>query len=109
MTRVLTSNAALARFDEVNDLPDLVRGREFRAHRLEALPRVVFAAVNQPERFLDRLHAFRGEVVSLETNEINPADHRGVAIRDHEWRNILHDLGATAGDREAPNPAELMH
>ena len=78
---------ALALLDEFENLIDLFRGRQLLAHRFDRLLGIVFAAVDEAERFLDLLHAFGWEVISLQADEINAADHCWVPIRDHEGRD----------------------
>ena len=72
------------------------------------LARVVLRAVDHAKRFLDPFDRFRGETFALQADEIDAANLRGISVRDHEGRHVLHDFRATAGDREPPDPAELM-
>ncbi len=87
---------------------DLVGLRHFRAHRFERLAGVVVAAKDQAESFLDALDRGRCEAGPLETDDVNPANLRRVAIGDHKRGHVLHDLGTAASDREPPDPTELM-
>ena len=50
-----------------------------------------------------------GKPGPLQSNLVDPAYLGRVAICDHERRDVLHDLGAAAGDRKASDAAELMH
>ena len=49
----LPNNPALARLDELHDLPDFFALRQFLANGFQRLSGIIFRAVNQSERFLD--------------------------------------------------------
>ncbi len=45
---------------------------------------------------------------AFQADQVNPANFRGVAVGDHERRNVLHNLRTSARDSEPPEPAKLM-
>src|SRR5215471_7228138 len=103
------NNSAFALFDEPDDFGDFFCLRQFFLHGFNRLPRVVFRAVNQAERFFDQLDIFVWIIFSLQADQIDPANLGGVAVRDHEWGDVLDNFRAAAGDGEASDPAKLMH
>ena len=104
----LTNNAALALFDEFNDLIDLRARGQFGPDRIDCLASVVLRAVNKAERLFDPLHAFERKAAALQADEINAAHLRWIPVRDHEGWNVLHNFGAAARDRISADPAKLM-
>jgi len=70
---------------------------------------VVFRAVNQAKCFFDQFHAFGRKILAFQSDQISPANFRGITIGDHKRRNILHNFGTAAGDRESADPTELMY
>ena len=106
---VSPNDSALAMFDELDDFGDFLRLRQFLLHRFDCLAPVVFGAKNQAKGFLDQFHAFGREILAFQADQIDPANFRRVAIGDHEWRNVLHNLRASTGDREPSDPTKLMH
>ena len=50
---VLTNDSALGRLDKLNDLANLVRLFEFLPDGFQRLRRIIFRAVDQPERFFN--------------------------------------------------------
>ena len=49
-----------------------------------------------------------GVALSFQPDLIDPSHPRRVAIRNHEWRDVLHNLRTSAGDCETPDATELM-
>ena len=49
-----------------------------------------------------------GKASSLETNDVESAGGRGIAIDDHEGGNVLHDTGEAGGHGVFADATELM-
>src|SRR6266403_2964493 len=107
--QISPSNSAFALFDELDDFGDLFGLRQFFLHRFDRLAGVVFRAVNQAKCFFDQFHAFGRKILAFQSDQISPANFRGITIGDHKRRNILHNFGTAAGDRESADPTELMY
>src|SRR5262249_22401246 len=105
----LPNNAALALLDKLDQLADLFARFDFRPHRFDCLASVQFRSVKQPERFLDRFHAFRRKSRAFHSDQIDPTNFRRITVRDQKGGHVLDNLGAAAGDGEPTNSAKLMH
>src|ERR1041385_1408619 len=105
----LANDSALACFEELNNLGDIFGVRQFFLHRFDCLAAVVFRTINQAKGLFNELHSFWRVIFSFQTNQIDPANLSGIAVGDHEWRNVLHNFRATAGNGEPTDPTKLMY
>src|ERR1700694_2842954 len=106
----LFRSPALGRFDERDQLRNVGRAVERRAHLLDGLRGIEFRAQQQPVGAFQAANALVGKTTALETNGIDAVTLRG-ALGDHarKWRYILRDDGGGADIRVTPNAAELVH
>src|SRR5271166_6075502 len=51
----------------------------------------------------------RGDLLALETDAVETAHPRGVALDEHERRAVLEDLAASADERQPADAHELVH
>src|SRR6202163_5062338 len=101
---------ALGRFDEGDQLRNVGRTVERRAHLLERLRGIEFRAQQQPVSAFQAANALVRKTAPLETDGIDAETLRG-ALGDHarKWRHILRDDGGGANIRVAPDATELVH
>src|SRR3984893_6460990 len=97
---------ALAEFDDRDQLRNVGRAVERRAHLLERLRSIEFRAQQQPVGAFQAANALVRKTAPLATDGIHAATLRG-ALGDHarKWRHILRDDGGGANIRITPNAA----
>lgn len=104
------ADAALGGLDELDEVLDLWgEGGAIGLERREGLGEVGFLV--EEEFFVGGLEGadvVLREAAALEADEIESASGCGVAVDDHEGRDVLDDLGAAADDGVAADAAELV-
>lgn len=78
------------------------------ANGIAGLLDVEIGAAEEAVGFAEGADFLRGETAALEADLIDAANLGGVAIGDHEGRDVLHDLGAAAEDGVFADAAELV-
>ena len=69
---------------------------------------VHLAAVKNAVSFLEGADGFRRKAGAFESDLVDSAHFGRIAVGDEKGRNVLHDLGASAGDGVASDAAKLM-
>ena len=69
---------------------------------------VEVAAVEDAVGFFESADGFRREAGAFQSDLVDAADFGGVAVGDEERGEVLHELGAAAGDGVAADAAELV-
>ncbi len=58
---------------------------------------------------LDGADVIFGEAATLQAHEVDATGSGGIAIHDHEGRDVLDDFGTASNDRVGSDAAELVH
>src|SRR6056297_1705113 len=86
-------NSPLRSGGEFDDLVDLGRFVLERPEDFESVAHIALFTEKNPVRLLDRNDGFFGKSTTLEADRVDRPDAGGIAVGDHEGRNVLHDLG----------------
>lgn len=86
-----------------------LRAMRLGAKLLHGLLQVQAAPVDRTVSLLDLLQDIFSKATPLQTHLVVPANLSRVSIRDHERRNVLHDLGTASGDCMPADAAELVN
>ena len=105
----LSHDAALAGLDEREEMGDVVVGWKFGSDAFAGLLDVEIGAAEESICLAQGANFVGAESAAFEADLVNSADFRRIAVRNHEWGNVLHDLGATAEYRVPADTAILMH
>ena len=87
----------------------MLAGRQLLADHLAGLFDVEVAPAEQAVGFAQGPDGVRAEPPAFQSNLIDAADFRWIAIRDHKGRHILDDFSATTHDDVPADAAELVH
>lgn len=101
-------DAALACLDEGDERFDPGIWRDLLADRGDGLLRVEIRAVDELVGFAQGADDFRVEASAFHADLVDAADFGGIAVCDHEWRHVLHELRAAAGDGVPADATELV-
>lgn len=105
----LSHDAALAGFDEREKMGNVVVGWELGSDGFAGLLDVEIGAAEESICLTQGTNFVRAEPAAFEADLVDSADFSRIAVRNHEWGNVLHDFGATAEYRVPADAAELMH